>query len=33
MTLRGDAIAADFQRVVENYIEQRFGVPNTVALS
>ena len=33
MTLRGDAIAADFQRVVENYIEQRFGLPNTVALS
>ncbi|OYT93797.1 MAG: 4-hydroxy-3-methylbut-2-en-1-yl diphosphate synthase [Burkholderiales bacterium PBB3] len=25
MTLRGDAIAADFQLVVENYIEQRFG--------
>ena len=25
MTLRGDAIAADFQSVVENYIEQRFG--------
>ena len=27
MTLRGDAIAADFQTVVENYIQQRFGVP------
>jgi (E)-4-hydroxy-3-methylbut-2-enyl-diphosphate synthase len=26
MTLRGDAIAADFQKVVENYIEKRFGV-------
>ena len=25
MTLRGDAIAADFQKVVENYIEKRFG--------
>jgi len=25
MTLRGDSIAADFQTVVENYIEQRFG--------
>lgn len=26
MTLRGDAIAAEFQTVVENYIQQRFGV-------
>lgn len=25
MTLRGDAIAQDFQKVVENYIENRFG--------
>jgi len=25
MTLRGDAIAQDFQQVVENYIEKRFG--------
>ena len=25
MTLRGDTIAADFQQVVEKYIEQRFG--------
>ncbi len=25
MTLRGDSIARDFQDVVENYIEQRFG--------
>jgi (E)-4-hydroxy-3-methylbut-2-enyl-diphosphate synthase len=25
LTLRGDAIAADFQLVVENYIQQRFG--------
>ena len=33
MTLRGDAIAADFQRVVENYIEQRFGSSNAVATS
>ena len=27
MTLRGESIAADFQAVVENYIQQRFG-PN-----
>lgn len=27
MTLRGDSIAADFQTVVENYIQQRFGAP------
>ena len=27
MTLRGDSIAADFQAVVENYIQQRFGAP------
>ena len=27
MTLRGDSIAADFQAVVENYIQQRFGGP------
>ena len=33
MTLRGDSIAADFQRVVENYIEQRFGSPNAVVIS
>ena len=26
MTLRGDAIAHDFQQIVENYIEKRFGV-------
>lgn len=26
MTLRGDAIAQDFQQIVENYIEKRFGV-------
>ena len=25
MTLRGETIAADFQQVVENYIQQRFG--------
>ena len=25
MTLRGDAIASDFQTVVENYIQQRYG--------
>ena len=28
MTLRGDNIAADFQAVVERYIERRFGVNN-----
>ena len=28
MTLRGDNIAADFQAVVERYIEKRFGVNN-----
>lgn len=27
MTLRGDAIAAEFQTVVENYVQQRFGAP------
>jgi (E)-4-hydroxy-3-methylbut-2-enyl-diphosphate synthase len=26
MTLRGETIATDFQQVVENYIEKRFGV-------
>ncbi len=33
MTLRGDSIAHDFQVVVENYIEKRFGAPVTVAES
>ena len=33
MTLRGNAIAADFQRVVEDYIQQRFGMSNTVVNS
>ncbi|KQP22374.1 flavodoxin-dependent (E)-4-hydroxy-3-methylbut-2-enyl-diphosphate synthase [Pseudorhodoferax sp. Leaf267] len=27
MTLRGDGIAQEFQKVVENYIEKRFGTP------
>ena len=27
LTLRGDSIANDFQKVVENYIENRFGTP------
>ena len=31
MTLRGDAIARDFQAVVENYIAQRFGRPQAPA--
>ncbi|MDP3654017.1 MAG: flavodoxin-dependent (E)-4-hydroxy-3-methylbut-2-enyl-diphosphate synthase [Rhodoferax sp.] len=30
MTLRGDAIAADFQAVVENYVQQRFGASAVV---
>ncbi len=30
MTLRGDAIATEFQAVVENYIRQRFGSPAAV---
>jgi len=25
LTLRGDAIASDFQQIVENYIEKRYG--------
>jgi (E)-4-hydroxy-3-methylbut-2-enyl-diphosphate synthase len=31
MTLRGENIATDFQSVVENYIEQRFGATATTA--
>jgi (E)-4-hydroxy-3-methylbut-2-enyl-diphosphate synthase len=31
MTLRGDAIAAEFQSVVEDYIEKRFGRPVATA--
>jgi (E)-4-hydroxy-3-methylbut-2-enyl-diphosphate synthase len=31
MTLRGDNIAADFQAVVENYIEKRFGASSALA--
>jgi len=27
LTLRGDSIARDFQGIVENYIEKRFGAP------
>ena len=30
MTLRGDAIAQDFQQVVEDYIEKRFGASRAV---
>jgi (E)-4-hydroxy-3-methylbut-2-enyl-diphosphate synthase len=29
MTLRGEGIAQDFQKVVENYIEKRFGQGST----
>jgi (E)-4-hydroxy-3-methylbut-2-enyl-diphosphate synthase len=32
MTLRGDNIAVDFQAVVENYIQQRFGNQGATAL-
>ncbi|MDD5335754.1 MAG: flavodoxin-dependent (E)-4-hydroxy-3-methylbut-2-enyl-diphosphate synthase [Rhodoferax sp.] len=28
LTLRGDTIAQEFQKIVENYIEKRFGVPS-----
>jgi len=31
LTLRGENIAAEFQQLVERYIEQRFGNPATVA--
>ncbi|WPB55090.1 flavodoxin-dependent (E)-4-hydroxy-3-methylbut-2-enyl-diphosphate synthase [Xylophilus sp. GOD-11R] len=31
LTLRGENIAAEFQQLVERYIEQRFGNPSTVA--
>jgi (E)-4-hydroxy-3-methylbut-2-enyl-diphosphate synthase len=31
MTLRGDSIAADFQTVVENYIQRRFGASATTS--
>jgi (E)-4-hydroxy-3-methylbut-2-enyl-diphosphate synthase len=31
MTLRGENIATDFQKVVEDYILQRFGAANTIA--
>ena len=27
LTLRGDAIAQEFQKIVEDYVEKRFGVP------
>ena len=29
MTLRGDSIAIDFQKVVEDYIQKRFGSNST----
>jgi (E)-4-hydroxy-3-methylbut-2-enyl-diphosphate synthase len=31
MTLRGENIATDFQKVVEDYILQRFGTANATA--
>ena len=33
MTLRGNAIASDFQLVVENYIESRFGSTSQASIS
>ena len=30
MTLRGEAIATEFQAIVENYIEKRFGNADAV---
>ena len=30
MTLRGDRIAQEFQAIVENYVEKRYGVPAAV---
>ena len=32
MTLRGNDIAQEFQKIVENYIENRFGKPTPVAV-
>ena len=29
LTLRGDTIAQEFQKIVENYVEKRFGTPAT----
>jgi (E)-4-hydroxy-3-methylbut-2-enyl-diphosphate synthase len=29
LTLRGETIAQEFQKIVENYIEKRFGTPST----
>jgi (E)-4-hydroxy-3-methylbut-2-enyl-diphosphate synthase len=31
MTLRGDAIAQEFQKIVENYVATRYGAPATAA--
>jgi len=33
MTLRGDSISQEFQKIVENYIENRFGAPAPKALA
>jgi len=33
LTLRGDTIAQEFQKIVENYIEKRFGTPAAAATS
>ena len=29
LTLRGDTIAQEFQKIVENYVEKRFGTHST----
>jgi len=31
MTLRGPTVAADFQKIVVDYIEQRFGTQRSAA--
>jgi (E)-4-hydroxy-3-methylbut-2-enyl-diphosphate synthase len=33
LTLRGETIAQEFQKIVENYIERRFGSRSTVDAS
>jgi (E)-4-hydroxy-3-methylbut-2-enyl-diphosphate synthase len=31
MTLRGDAIVAEFKQIVQDYVERRFGAPGAAA--
>ena len=33
MTLRGDGIAREFQKIVEDYVETRFGTQGAAAAS